>query len=106
MTRDGEIYIGCNVEISSYGLSVCAERVAMFKAISEGVRDFEIMAVTALTESFCPPCGACRQVLMDFAPQLRLVLVNAAGLTKETTIGELLPEAFEPSYLEETRPRQ
>jgi len=99
LTHSGDIYLGCNIEISSYGLTMCAERVAMFKAISDGAREFEFMAVAATTTSFCPPCGACRQVLMDFAPDLKLILLSSKGETREMTISELLPEAFAPSFL-------
>jgi len=99
-TPDGQQYSGCNIEISSYGLTVCAERVAIFKAISEGKRAFEVIAIAAETEDFCPPCGACRQVLADFAPDLRIILINKKGQTKETTLTHLLPEAFNPDFLD------
>ncbi len=95
----GEIYRGCNIEVSSYSMTICAERVAIFKALSEGERKFDLMAVAAGTESFCPPCGACRQVLIDFAPDIRIVMINSRGELKETTIQALMPEAFNPSYL-------
>jgi len=97
--KTGEIYAGCNIESSSYGLTICAERVALFKAISEGVRDFIRIVVTADTKEFCPPCGACRQVLADFAPELKVILLSSSGKTKETTIAELLPEAFGHDFL-------
>lgn len=98
-TRSGKIYSGCNIEVSSYGLTMCAERVAMFKALSEGETEFRKIVVTADTKEFCPPCGACRQVLADFAPHIKIVLLNAAGDTKETTIADLLPEAFSEKFL-------
>ncbi len=96
---DGEVFTGCNIESSSYGLTVCAERVAIFKAISEGVMDFEAIVISAETDDFCPPCGACRQVLSDFAPDLKIVMVNNKGDSKESTISELLPEAFGSAFL-------
>lgn len=102
-TSTGEIYSGCNIEVSSYGLTICAERVALFKALSEGVREFTWIVVAARTETFCPPCGACRQVLTDFAPDIKVTLVNVHGKTKETTITKLLPEAFNQSFLAELR---
>lgn len=102
-TPEGKLFAGCNIEISSYGLTVCAERVAIFKAISEGHRIFEVMAITAETDNFCPPCGACRQVLADFAPNLKIILVNKKGQTKETTLTHLLPEAFNPEFLLDTK---
>lgn len=100
-TNSGKIYTGCNIESSTYGLTICAERVAMFKALSEGERDFTTLVVTADTKAFCPPCGACRQVLVEFAPELKIVLLNREGKTKETTISELLPEAFNKEFLKQ-----
>ncbi len=98
--KNGKIYSGCNVEISSYGLTICAERVALFKAVSEGVQSFESLVITAESEQFCPPCGACRQVLADFAPALRVILLNSAGGTEETSMRELLPHAFDRTFLD------
>jgi len=99
-TQSGKLYYGCNIEVSSYGLTICAERVAMFKALSEGERDFIRMVVTANTRELCPPCGACRQVLFEYAPNLQIILLNSQGQTRETTIAELLPEAFGREFLE------
>lgn len=99
-TKSGKLYFGCNIEVSSYGLTICAERVAMFKALSEGEREFATMVVTANTRELCPPCGACRQVLFEYAPTLKIILLNSLGKTKETTIAELLPEAFGKDFLE------
>ncbi len=98
-TPEGKIFSGANIEISSFGLTVCAERVAIFKAISEGELKFERLAVKAETDSFCPPCGACRQVLADFAPKLKIVLIDRQGRSKETNLEKLLPDAFNPEFL-------
>jgi len=99
-TKSGKLYTGCNIEVSSYGLTICAERVAMFKALSEGESEFTRLVVTANTRELCPPCGACRQVLLEYAPDLKLILLNSQGKTKETTIAALLPEAFNKDFLE------
>jgi len=100
-SKAGEIFTGCNVEISSYGLTICAERVALFKAVSEGVTEFARIAIKADTQEFCTPCGACRQVLFDFAPDLTIVLLNACGEKSETTLRKLFPEAFTSALLKE-----
>jgi len=88
----GRIYSGCNVENTSYGLTVCAERVAILKAISEGER--EIVALLVATENGATPCGACRQVLFEFGPTARVLLSGADGTQKELTLDDLLPDAF------------
>lgn len=99
MTAQGKIFDGCNIESSSYGLTCCAERVALFKALSEGESDFVSVAVAADTEDFCTPCGACRQVLWDYARRARVILVNANSDTKEFALAELLPQAFDDHLL-------
>ena len=98
---DGRIVTGCNVENASYGLTICAERVAIFKAVSEGARpgDFRRVAVCADTARLTPPCGACRQILWEFCGDVPVTLVNLAGVTREFTVGQLLPEAFDDSLL-------
>ena len=98
---DGRIVTGCNVENASYGLTMCAERVAIFKAISEGAppRTFRRVAVCADTERLTPPCGACRQILWEFCGDVPVTLVNLTGVTRTFTVGELLPEAFDDSLL-------
>jgi len=98
LAKSGRIYTGCNVENASYGLSVCAERVAVFKAISEGERDFEAIAV--VTEKGVTPCGACRQVLMEFGEDIQVIVANGAGEYRVLTLQKLLPEAFTPKHLE------
>ncbi len=95
----GRLHTGCNVENASYGLTVCAERVAVFKAISEGARRFRRIAVCADTESLTPPCGACRQILWEFCGDIEVVLVNLAGKTESIRMSQLLPRAFDASFL-------
>ena len=99
-TSEGRVSTGCNVEASSYSLTICAERVALGKALSEGETSFTTIAVATDTDSFCPPCGACRQLLMDYAPDLSVILINRSGQTREMTLKELLPEAFTKDFLE------
>jgi cytidine deaminase len=97
---DGRVVTGCNVENSSYGLSMCAERVAIFKAISEGLRDFKRIAVIADTHAPVRPCGACRQVISDLFPKdTEVILANLHGELEVTTIRELLPAPFDRSFL-------
>jgi len=96
---DGRIHTGCNVENATYGLTVCAERVAVFKAISEGVRGFRRVAVAADTGSLTPPCGACRQILWEFCGDVEVVLVNLAGKTETYRLKDLFPKPFDVSYL-------
>jgi cytidine deaminase len=99
LTAEGKVFDGCNIESSSFGLTCCAERVAIFKALSEGARNFVTMAVAADTDEFTTPCGACRQVLWDYARNLRIILVNRAGETRELELKALLPEAFDEHML-------
>ncbi len=100
-TIDGTIYTGCNIENASYGLTVCAERVAIWKAMSEGVKpgEFRAIAVAADSKRPTPPCGACRQILSEFAPDATITLVNLQGETREFTVAELLPESFNDSFI-------
>jgi cytidine deaminase len=99
-SKSGIIYSGHNIEVSSYSLTICAERVALFKALSEGEREFESIVITASSGEFCPPCGACRQVLMDFAPSLIVYLADKNGQFKSYSIAELLPESFSQKNLD------
>jgi cytidine deaminase len=94
LTRDGEVVHGCNVENASYGLTVCAERNAVFQAVSRGVREFAAIAVTAREGRGAPPCGACRQVLHEFAPRMRVIWRDARGRLIERRADALLPKAF------------
>jgi cytidine deaminase len=98
-TLDGQIITGCNIENASYGLTVCAERVSLFKALSDGHRAFVRIAVVADTESPTTPCGACRQVLWEFAPDLEVVMANLKAVTARHTLAELLPHAFGRRHL-------
>ncbi|MEX2260436.1 MAG: cytidine deaminase [Bryobacteraceae bacterium] len=95
----GRIHTGCNVENVTYGLTVCAERVAVFKAVSEGVRKFRRMAVAADTKTLTPPCGACRQILWEFCGDVEIVLANLDGRTQSWRLKELFPEPFDASFL-------
>src|SRR6267154_259886 len=88
----GQIHTGCNVENATYGLTVCAERVAIFKAISEGARRFRRIAVAADTETLTPPCGACRQILWEFCGNVPVVLVNLKDQRERFQMGELFPK--------------
>ncbi len=94
LTEDDKIYTGCNIESSSYSLTICAERTAIFKAISEGERKFKAIAVAGDTEGFISPCGACRQVISDLCGDIDVVLVNSKNETKVMKTSELLPFAF------------
>ena len=98
-TDDGRIFTGCNVENATYGLTVCAERVAVFKAISEGARKFTRIAVAADTDTLTPPCGACRQILWEFCGDAELTLVNLEGKTETFHLRELFPRPFDASFL-------
>ena len=95
----GKIYTGCNVESASYGLTVCAERVAIWKGLSEGERQFTELAVVADTETLTPPCGTCRQIIWEFARGAKIVFANLAGDTEIFHVAELLPRAFDARFL-------
>jgi len=95
----GHVHTGCNVENATYGLTICAERVAVFKAISEGARRFRRVAVVADTEELTPPCGACRQILWEFCGDVEIVLANLTGKTETIRLGTLFPRAFDASFL-------
>lgn len=99
LTRSGKIYTGCNVENASFGLTVCAERVAIWKAVSEGETEFEALAV--VTNIAGSPCGACRQVMVEFAPDMPVVLADLSGIDTITSVDTLLPHAFRPEHLQE-----
>jgi cytidine deaminase len=98
-TGDGRIYSGCNVENISYSLTLCAERVAIFKAISEGARQFRKVVVAADTENLTPPCGSCRQILWEFCGDIELVLVNLQGKTESFRLKDLFPRPFDASSM-------
>ena len=98
-TKDGRVFTGCNVESASYGLTVCAERVAIWKALSEGERDFTDLVIVADTEQLTPPCGTCRQIIWEFCKHAKIVLANLRGQREEVDIRELLPKAFDARFL-------
>ena len=98
-TSDGTIVGGCNVENATYGLTVCAERIAIFKALSEGHRSFVRIAVVADTEEATPPCGACRQILWEHAGDIEVILANPTRITARHRIAELLPHPFDRRML-------
>ena len=98
-SRSGDIITGCNVENATYGLTVCAERVAIFKAISEGHREFTRIAVVADTDSPTPPCGACRQIIWEFAGDIEVVLANLTDVKATLQMRDLLPMPFDKRLL-------
>ncbi|RAO98490.1 cytidine deaminase [Petrotoga sp. 9PW.55.5.1] len=100
LTEDGKIFTGCNVENASYGLSLCAERNAIFSAVSKGERKFKALLVVAQGEGTVAPCGACRQVMREFG-EFDVYLANTDGKIEKTKVSELLPKAFGPENLEE-----
>ncbi|HEY3158504.1 MAG TPA: cytidine deaminase [Vicinamibacterales bacterium] len=96
---DGTIITGCNVENATYGLTVCAERVALFKALSDGHRKFRRIVVVAPPDAPTPPCGPCRQLLWEFAGDLEVILANLNGETGRHRVSELLPQPFDARLL-------
>jgi len=98
---DGTVVTGCNIENATYGLTICAERVAMFKALSEGRRQFTRVAIVADTEEPTPPCGACRQILWEFGGDLEVILANTERETARFKLSELLPHPFDARLLNE-----
>jgi cytidine deaminase len=97
--KSGRVFTGCNVENASYGLTCCAERVAIFKAISEGERGFDAIAVVTDTETLTPPCGACRQIIWEFCGDVEVVMANLKGKVERERAGKLLPRPFDSSHL-------
>ena len=98
LTADGRVFTGCNVENAVYPLGLCAERVAIFKAVSEGSREFRAIAV--VTRNGGSPCGSCRQVMHEFAPEMIVFIADEAGEIRRTTVAELLPDSFGAADLE------
>lgn len=98
--RDGRVYTGCNIENASFSLTLCAERVAIFKALSEGAKDFTHVTIVTDAKKLTPPCGACRQVLWEFAPHAEVILSNVRGRTKRMTMARLLPSPFDSRDLD------
>ena len=100
-TEAGKIYTGCNIESASYGLTVCAERVAIWKALSECERDFTDLVIVVDTEQLTPPCGTCRQIIWEYCKQARITLANLRGQRQEVNIDDLLPRAFDARFLKD-----
>ncbi|MCY7348478.1 MAG: cytidine deaminase [Pyrinomonadaceae bacterium] len=98
-TKSGEIFTGCNIESAAYSGTVCAERVAIWKAISEGEKDFEGLAVVADTPELTPPCGVCRQIIWEFCGDVPVTLTNLQGDFETLQMKELLPRAFDAKFL-------
>ena len=94
LTKEGKIYLGGNIETPSYSLTICAERTAIFKAISEGERNFSAIAIASDSPDYCPPCGACRQVILDLCGNIDVIMINHKNEIKVFKISELLPLAF------------
>lgn len=97
--ESGRIHTGCNVENATYGLTMCAERVALYKAISEGARRFRRVAVAADTDLLTPPCGSCRQLLWEFCGDVEVLLVNLQGRLESHRLQDLFPRPFDDSFL-------
>ena len=97
---DGTVFTGCNVENASYPAGICAERSAIAHAVAEGHRDFRRIVIAGRGEGFCVPCGICRQVMREFAPDLEILCLNGAGEERTFTLPELLPHSFGPEHLE------
>ena len=95
----GQIFTGCNVENATYGLTLCAERVALFKAISEGAQRILRIAVVADTDVLTPPCGACRQLLWEFCGDAQILMANLTGAHEITTLAKIFPRPFDASFL-------
>ena len=103
-TADGQVITGCNIENATYGLTLCAERVAMFKALSDGHREFRRIAVVADTADATPPCGPCRQILWEYGHDLEVVLANLRGELARHRMSDLLPHPFDGRFLETPGP--
>ena len=100
-TAEGKIYTGCNIESASYGLTVCAERVAIWKALSNCEREFTDLVVVVDTEQLTPPCGTCRQIIWEYCKQAKITLANLRGQRQEVHIADLLPRAFDARFLKD-----
>ena len=98
-TKGGKIFTGCNIESASYGLTVCAERIAIWKAVSEGEKEFEQIAVVADTRELTPPCGVCRQILWEFCGDMPVTFANLKGDVETVQMKDLLPRAFDTKFL-------
>ena len=99
LCKDGTVVTGCNIENAAYGATICAERTAIFKAVSEGHRDFDTIVIVGRSDDYCVPCGTCRQVMMEFAPDMTVICLNKSGESKKFALKELLPYGFDQSWL-------
>ena len=100
LCADGTVFAGCNVENAAYGSTICAERTALLKAVSEGHKDdWQTLAIAGRGEDYCWPCGSCRQMLYEFAPDLKVLVARGDGDFVETTLSELMPHGFGPKSL-------
>lgn len=106
VANDGRVFTGCNIENVTYGLTVCAERVALWKALSEGARGFKRIVVVADTETLTPPCGACRQIIWEFCGDIPVTLANLRGATETLQMHKLFPRAFDAKFLKEADGRK
>jgi len=98
---DGDVITGCNIENASYGLTLCAERVAIFKAVSEGIRKFKSITIVVDTDELTPPCGACRQIIWEFCGDIPVTMANLEGRTETMQMSDLLPKAFDARFLDD-----
>ncbi len=105
-TSNDEIFTGCNIENATYGLTVCAERVAIWKALSEGATEFQGIAIVVDTEELTPPCGACRQVIWEFCGDVEVVLSNLQGKRASSRMKDLLPVPFDRKFLDEKQQKE
>jgi cytidine deaminase len=103
--EDGTMIAGCNIESASFGLTICAERIALVRGLFEGHRCFRRIAVVTDTQAPTPPCGACRQLLWEFAPDAEVILANLSGIVIRYTVRELIPHAFDARQLGQTSPK-
>lgn len=99
LAKNGKVYTGCNIESASYTPTNCAERTAYFKAVSEGVREFEAIAITSDVDGYTYPCGVCRQVMREFSTELKIIIANTEDEYKEYTLDEIFPFGFGPEDL-------
>ena len=100
-TADGKIFTGCNIESASYGLTVCAERVAIWKALSECERKFTDLVIVVDTDQLTPPCGTCRQIIWEYCKDAKITLANLKGQSEQVDIRVLLPKAFDARFLKD-----
>jgi cytidine deaminase len=100
LSEDGEIFSGCNVENASYGLTMCAERNAIFQAVAKGLRKLKAVVIVTPTDKATPPCGACRQVINEFGPDAEIFIFGSGSVAQQWKLSDLLPDAFGPDNLD------